>query len=57
MFRTYKGAEIMSEQLAIKQDELREKMKKYDEALLKLIKQGPIEVISKIITDYLSSLE
>ena len=57
MFHAYEGAEIMSEQLAIKQDELREKMKKYDEALLKLIKQGPIDVISKIITDYLSSLE
>lgn len=47
----------MEKQLTQKHDELRERMKKYDEALLKLLKQGPIDLIYEIITDYLSSLE
>ena len=47
----------MKKQLKKKHAELRAKMKKHDEALLKLIKQGPIELISKVIKDYLSQLE
>ena len=47
----------MEKHLEKKHDELRERMKKYDESLLKLLKQGPIEVIAQIIKDYLSSYE
>ena len=47
----------MREQLKKNHDELNEKFKKYDEALLGLLKQGHRELITKIIKDYLSSLE
>ena len=44
----------MGKQLKIKQDEFIEKMKKQDEALLRLLKQGHRELIIKVIKDYLS---
>ena len=47
----------MGTKLMIKHDELRDKMKKYDEALLELLKQGHRELITQTIKDYLSSLE
>lgn len=47
----------MKEQLKKKHDELRSKMKKHDEALLELMKRGPIDVICEIITNYLSQPE
>ena len=47
----------MGKQLKIKQDEFIEKMKKQDEALLRLLKQGHRELIIKTITDYLSTIE
>ncbi len=47
----------MKEQLKKKHSELREKMKKHDEAILKLIKKGHKEIVIRILTDYLSSLE
>lgn len=47
----------MTDVLKKNHDELREKMKKYDEALLKLLEQGPIDLISQIIKDYLSQHE
>ena len=43
----------MKEQLQKKHSELRAKMQKYDEALLQLLKRGPIDLISKIIKDYI----
>ena len=47
----------MSEQLRIKNNELLENLKKHDEALLKLLKQGHRDLIVRIIKDYLSSFE
>ena len=47
----------MTEQLKTKRDELREKMRKHDEALLKLIPKGPVDLICKVIKDYLSQHE
>jgi hypothetical protein len=47
----------MDNQLTKECDELREKMRKYDEALLKLIKQGPVDLIIKTIKDYLQQHE
>ena len=47
----------MREQLKKVHGELNERLKKYDEALLGLLKQGHRELITKIIKDYLSSLE
>lgn len=40
-----------------KHDELREKMKKYDETILRLIKLGHRELIIKEIKVYLSQLQ
>ena len=47
----------MQEQLKKKHNELRDKMRKHDEELLRLLKQGHRELIKKIITDYLSQRE
>lgn len=47
----------MGEQLKKVHDELCEKMRKYDEALLRLLKQGNRELITQVIKDYLSLLE
>lgn len=61
----------MQEQLKMKHDQLRErmrkhdeailefrdKMRKYDEELLQLLKQGHREIILKVIKDYLSQPE
>ena len=47
----------MREQLTKNYEELREKMKKYDEALLELIKQGHRELIVTTIKDYLQQHE
>lgn len=47
----------MQEQLMKKHDELRDKMRKHDEALLELLKQGHRELIKKIIKDYLQQPE
>ena len=44
----------MEKQLKKKHDEFCEQMKKYDKALLELIKQGHRELIIQIIKDYLS---
>lgn len=49
-----KGEELMGKQLVNKCDELKEKMRKYDEAILELIKQGHSEIIVNVIKDYLS---
>ena len=49
--------QLVEKQLKQKHDELRERMKKYDEAILRLIKQGPRDIIIQTIKDYLSSLE
>lgn len=61
----------MQEQLKMKHDQLRERMRKHDEAilefrdkmrkqdeeLLRLLKQGHRALIVKVITDYLSQHE
>ena len=47
----------MSELLKINHEELREKMKPHDEALLELLRRGPIDLISEIIINYLSQHE
>ena len=47
----------MVKQLMKKQDELYEKHKKQDEALLRLLKQGHRELIIKVIEDYLLLIE
>lgn len=47
----------MKEQLKKKHSELRVKMKKHDEAILELLRTGPIDLISNIIKDYLSQHE
>ena len=47
----------MKEQLKNQHDELRARMKKCDDALLELIKKGPVELIMKVIKDYLSQPE
>ena len=47
----------MGEQLEKVQDEFIEKMKKQDEAILELLKQGHRSLIVKVIKDYLSLLE
>lgn len=44
----------MGKQLIKKSDELIEKMKKYDEELLALIKQGHRSLVIQTIKDYLS---
>ena len=44
----------MEKQLKKQHDELRKKMEKYDKALLELLKKGPVDLIIKIISDYLS---
>ena len=51
-----KGGKFMKEKLMKKHGELREKMKKHDEAILELLKQGHRDIIMQILTDYLSSL-
>ena len=43
----------MKTQLNIIHDELLEKMRKHDEELLKLLKQGHRALITQIIKDYL----
>jgi hypothetical protein len=47
----------MEKHLKQKHDELREKMRKYDEAILKLINQWHKDIIVQTITDYLSQFE
>ena len=47
----------MKEQLIKKHSELCDKMRKQDEALLGLLKQGHRELIAQLIKDYLSLLE
>ena len=47
----------MVKQLIKTQDELYENLKKQDEALLRLLKQGHRELIIKVIEDYLLLLE
>ena len=47
----------MREKLMESCDELYEKIKKQDEALLRLLKQGHRELIIKTIKDYLSLSE
>ena len=47
----------MGKQLLKKQDEIIEKMKKQDEELLDLIKQGHRELIIKVIKDYMPQPE
>ena len=47
----------MSETLFEKQDELRMRMRKYDEAILKMINGRTRDTILKIIKDYLSQHE
>ena len=47
----------MRKQFKKKQDEFVEKLKKQDEELLELIKQGPRDIIIQVIKDYLSLLE
>ena len=47
----------MQEQLKKKQRALRDKLRKQDEELLRLLKQGYRELIIKVITDYLSQHE
>ena len=46
----------MKKKLKKKHGELREKMKKHDEAILKLLKQGHRDIIIQTLTDYLSLL-
>ena len=43
----------MSKQLKKTHDELRDKMREYDEAILALLKQGHRELITQVIKDYL----
>ena len=47
----------MGKQLRQNCDELYEKLKKQDEALLRLLKQGHRELIIKVIEDYLLLFE
>jgi hypothetical protein len=47
----------MGTQLKKKHDEIRERMKKYDEILLNLLKQGHKDLIVRIVKDYLSTIE
>ena len=47
----------MGKQLKKTHDELREKMRKYDEAILALIKQGHRELIINTIKDFLQQHE
>lgn len=47
----------MRKQFEKKHDELYEIMKKQDEALLRLLKQGHRELIIKVIEDYLLLIE
>ena len=47
----------MGTQVKIKHDEFYEIMKKQDEYLLRLLKQGHRELIIKVIKDYLSTIE
>jgi len=47
----------MKEQLKKKHADLRVKMKKHDEAILKLLKQGHKEIVIRVIKEYLSQHE
>ena len=47
----------MKQQLKNQQDELCARMKKYDEALLELLKKSPANLIIDVIKDYLSQPE
>ena len=47
----------MKEQLIKKHEEFCDKMRKQDEALLRLLKQGHRELIAQTIKDYLSLVE
>ena len=47
----------MEKQLIQKHDELQDKLRKYDETILELLKQGHKKLIIQIIKDYLSSCE
>jgi hypothetical protein len=47
----------MKTQMNKKQDILLERMRKHDEELLKLLKQGHRELITKVIITFLSSNE
>ncbi len=44
----------MGKLLEKKHADLREKMREYDEAILRLLKQGHRKLITQIIKDYLS---
>lgn len=43
----------MEKQLTNQQDELHEKKEQYDKALLELLRKGPVDLIIKIIKDYI----
>ena len=47
----------MEKQLIQKHDELQDKLRKCDEAILELLKRGHRKLIIQIIKDYQSSLE
>lgn len=47
----------MEEQLIKKHSEFCDNMRKQDEAILRLLKQGHRELISQIIKDYISQRE
>ena len=47
----------MKEQLIKNYDEIQVETRKYDEVILRLLKQGHRELISKVITDYISQHE
>ena len=53
----YKGGIFMGKQLIKIQTEFCETMKKQDEALLRLLKQGHRELIIRTIKDYLQQHE
>ena len=57
MFLYTRGDKFMGKQLIKKCDEFCETMRKQDEALLRLLKQGHRKLIVKIITDYLQQPE
>jgi hypothetical protein len=47
----------MKEKLKKQHAALREKMEKYDQALLKMVNVDTIDIIIKVLTDYLSQPE
>ena len=47
----------MKEQLKKKHTELRKKMKKYDDTIFELLKQGHKKLVVQVIKDYLSQHE